>query len=235
MVSERKRAAGGRRSAPGFSPGLADPGAEHRPRPPRNPDGLFNGPGFQDAALERRGFAGRLHPGSRYWRVDAAPETPSPREATAMTSAQRSRINRQNAQKSTGPTTPEGKDRSRRNSLKHGLRAEAFTLPHEDPVDIRARAPRNGTSTTGRATPPSAPSSSRPLWRACECSRCARFEQSALSLQVRIADEEWKEAHVAEVERPQGTSGDRTGDRRRRPGPVAQRLPTGWAKSWMRS
>src|SRR5436309_647175 len=55
------------------------------------------------------------------------------------TAAQRRAINRQNALKSTGPKTPEGKDRARRNALKHGLRAEALALPHEDPSAVAAQ------------------------------------------------------------------------------------------------
>jgi len=49
------------------------------------------------------------------------------------------RANRENALKSTGPKTPEGKASSRRNSLKHGLTGEGIVLPHEDveAIDLR--------------------------------------------------------------------------------------------------
>ena len=40
--------------------------------------------------------------------------------------------NRRNAQKSTGPRTPEGKSKVRLNSLKHGLCAQDSILPGED-------------------------------------------------------------------------------------------------------
>ena len=41
--------------------------------------------------------------------------------------------NRRNAQKSTGPRTPEGKAKSRRNGLQHGLTAKTCMLEDEDP------------------------------------------------------------------------------------------------------
>jgi hypothetical protein len=44
--------------------------------------------------------------------------------------------NRQNALKSTGPRTPEGKAKSSRNSLLHGLTAEKHFLDREDPADF---------------------------------------------------------------------------------------------------
>jgi hypothetical protein len=40
--------------------------------------------------------------------------------------------NRRNAQKSTGPRTPEGKTAVRMNALKHGLRARTVVLPSEN-------------------------------------------------------------------------------------------------------
>jgi hypothetical protein len=46
-------------------------------------------------------------------------------------------VNRQNAQRSTGPRTTEGKERSRWNALKHGARAAALVLPGEDPAAFR--------------------------------------------------------------------------------------------------
>ena len=50
--------------------------------------------------------------------------------------------NRQNAQRSTGPRTAEGKDRSRRNALKHGLAGEGVVVieSDRDEIDARARA-----------------------------------------------------------------------------------------------
>ena len=47
--------------------------------------------------------------------------------------------NRQNAARSTGPRSAIGKERSRRNSLKHGLTGAGIVLPHEDEAAIEAR------------------------------------------------------------------------------------------------
>ena len=51
----------------------------------------------------------------------------------------RAEINRRNAQKSTGPRTPEGKNRSRFNAVKHGMTARTLVLPGEDPDALRER------------------------------------------------------------------------------------------------
>src|SRR5882724_10780803 len=46
--------------------------------------------------------------------------------------------NRENAQKSTGPKTPEGRAAVRLNGVKHGLCAETLVLMGEDPADFDA-------------------------------------------------------------------------------------------------
>ena len=46
------------------------------------------------------------------------------------------KANRNNAKKSTGPRTDEGKTRSAKNALKHGLLARDAVLPGEDPADF---------------------------------------------------------------------------------------------------
>ena len=48
--------------------------------------------------------------------------------------------NRANAQKSTGPTSAEGKSISRFNALKHGLDAQSLIIPGEDPAAYDALA-----------------------------------------------------------------------------------------------
>ena len=52
-----------------------------------------------------------------------------------MASDRRTEANRQNAKKSTGPSTAGGKSRVSRNAMKHGLAAaKHFVLPQEDPA-----------------------------------------------------------------------------------------------------
>jgi hypothetical protein len=55
----------------------------------------------------------------------------------AMTSLKQVEANRRNALKSTGPTSEVGKDRSRRNAMRHGLTAETVVEPLEDPKEYR--------------------------------------------------------------------------------------------------
>ncbi len=55
------------------------------------------------------------------------------------TSSARAEANRRNAQKSTGPRSQAGRDRSRFNALKHGMRAQLPILPGEDEAVLRRR------------------------------------------------------------------------------------------------
>jgi hypothetical protein len=54
-----------------------------------------------------------------------------------MTSDKKAEANRQNALKSTGPKTPEGKDAVRLNALRHGLRSEEILLRGVDEEALR--------------------------------------------------------------------------------------------------
>src|SRR5438270_859066 len=55
-----------------------------------------------------------------------------------MASQRQIEANRLNAQKSTGPSTPDGRAAVRLNSLKYGLYAETLILPGEDPAAFEA-------------------------------------------------------------------------------------------------
>ena len=55
-----------------------------------------------------------------------------------MTSFRQAEANRRNALRSSGPITQQGKDRSRRNAIRHGLSAETVIPAVEDIDDYRA-------------------------------------------------------------------------------------------------
>ena len=57
---------------------------------------------------------------------------------SVMSSPKQIEANRRNALKSTGPITREGKERSRRNALRHGLTAETVIAALEDADDYQA-------------------------------------------------------------------------------------------------
>ncbi len=59
-----------------------------------------------------------------------------------MTSDKQIRANRQNALKSTGPKTPEGKDAVRLNALTHGFLSQEVLIPGEDETALRELSER---------------------------------------------------------------------------------------------
>ena len=52
----------------------------------------------------------------------------------------RIKANQENAKKSRGPTTVAGKEKSRRNALKHGLTGAGIVLPEADAAEVERRA-----------------------------------------------------------------------------------------------
>jgi hypothetical protein len=75
----------------------------------------------------KRKGPGLTRPPIRIWNNPNEPRTPSEAKINA---------NRENAKKSTGPRTAEGKNASSRNRLLHGLRANKHILLDEDPEEF---------------------------------------------------------------------------------------------------
>ena len=110
-----------------------------------------------------------------------------------MTSTARVEANRKNSLRSTGPRTPEGKARSRRNGLKHGLTGAFVVLPGDDGPAIAERV--DAWSADFR------PSNRAESWlveRAAVASvrldRCVRRECATLAELVAGAGDEWDRA-----------------------------------------
>ncbi len=102
----------------------------------------------------------------------------------ALTSKERSTINRQNAANSTGPRSDAGKAASRRNAIKHGLRAEALALPNEDVAVVAAR-----NESWNDYYKPQSPAAQHLVNQCVQATlladRCHQFHHAALSKQIR--------------------------------------------------
>jgi hypothetical protein len=61
-----------------------------------------------------------------------------PIQSTSQPKRTRAEINRENAQKSTGPKTAEGKAASSKNAFKHGIYSKFACIPGEDPEKLDA-------------------------------------------------------------------------------------------------
>src|ERR1039457_3606660 len=64
-----------------------------------------------------------------------------------MATPKQNDANRQNAQKSTGPRSPEGKAASRFNALKSGIDAQAQVIPGEHPDQLEAQRKKSSYDT----------------------------------------------------------------------------------------
>ena len=72
---------------------------------------------------------------------------PNSSGSASMTSFRQAQANRRNASKSTGPTTEEGKRRSRGTALRHGLTAETVIGALEDAEDTKNSKPSSAPIT----------------------------------------------------------------------------------------
>ena len=101
------------------------------------------------------------------------------------------RANRANAARSTGPTSVEGKMRSRRNALKHGLTGEGIALISEDAAEVERRcvvfrADLKPSSELGRSL------ARRIAILSVRMDRSVEQETAALSERVRRAEDEFE-------------------------------------------
>ncbi|MBX6316640.1 MAG: hypothetical protein IRY99_27560 [Isosphaeraceae bacterium] len=113
-------------------------------------------------------------------------------------SEKRLAANRNNAQKSTGPRTPEGKRKSRSNAVKHGLTGAGTCLPPDLEAEYRERveefvADLRPEGAVARCL------AERAALASVRLDRCARAEQARLADRTRQALRRWDEQRAAEV------------------------------------
>ncbi|MBY0398343.1 MAG: hypothetical protein K2X91_18000, partial [Thermoleophilia bacterium] len=116
-----------------------------------------------------------------------------------MTSLRQIEANRRNAAKSTGPVTPEGKDRSRRNALVHGLAGDGAVLPDSDAALV---AERLQTWRVGYelATPEDEWAFQELVVNATRVDACRARESALLAHEAARASVSWDEDRRAEAE-----------------------------------
>ncbi len=109
------------------------------------------------------------------------------------------RANRENSKKSTGPKTQEGKERVRRNALKHGLTGSGVALPSEDQAEIT----RSFLALQNELRPSNELAEKlvrRTAFLFVRLERCEKHETSETSKRVRHAVEKFDDERLAAVE-----------------------------------
>src|SRR5260370_15218246 len=116
-----------------------------------------------------------------------------------MVSEKQLEANRQNARKSTGPRSAEGKFRASRNAVTHTLTAESVVLPNEDPAEYESRLqewlhdfPPNNAIERSLID--------RAMHNSWKLDRIARRERAVLGKQVRHAVTDFELAEQIQVE-----------------------------------
>ena len=105
-----------------------------------------------------------------------------------LTTEERAAINRNNARKSTGPKTAEGKARASKNALKHGLRAEAFALSPDESEELKTLTDE-WVDYYQPETPGLRATLDRCVLAVVQQKRCAQFQAARVGKQVREAVE----------------------------------------------
>ncbi len=114
-------------------------------------------------------------------------------------SAARLAANRANALLSTGPKSVAGKERSRRNSLKHGLTGAGIALPDEDAAEVERRFGAMAAE-LGAQTELGAALVQRAAMLTVRLERGYRQEAARLGLAVDGAAKGFDDARLAEIE-----------------------------------
>ena len=115
-----------------------------------------------------------------------------------MTPKQRQKINAKNAQKSTGPSTPEGLAISRANAITHGLTAKHLALPSED-KDVVAKQIDVWVDFYQPQEPGEMVLVEEAAKAALTLRRCTRHEKSILEDQAADIEKNWDEAGADRV------------------------------------
>jgi len=123
-----------------------------------------------------------------------------------VTTEARIAANRINAQKSTGPKTARGKERSRANAVKHGLTGAGVALPIEDAIEVEHRF----LAIQGEMAPQTVIGSylaHQIALMTVRCQRAARQETAALAIKVRHAATDFDEKRNGEADHLMGWIG----------------------------
>ena len=110
------------------------------------------------------------------------------------------RANQANAKRSKGPTSISGRERSRRNGLKHGLTGQGVVIPEEDVDEVEAR----NDALQAELAPQSAMGAilvRQLATLSVRMERGAKQESAAIAVRVRHAEEAFDEGRIEQVDR----------------------------------
>src|SRR4029077_18457647 len=108
--------------------------------------------------------------------------------------------NQANALKSTGPRTMEGKMKSRRNALKHGLASEGKVLPIEDTQNYIERLAKWSSEVKPQCDMEQYQLESA-VFATVQLDRCKRHEQAESKRRRRAAQKKWEKTQNKRIER----------------------------------